>query len=170
MPVVRLVDYERRYRREGFCCGRDDLDEWLRQYATQAEHSGNCRTVLAVGEDDVVIGYVSLVNFRLEVEAVQSGLGLARRTYPMPALLLARLAVDRSWQGRGLGTLLLLNALERAVRVADLSGCEVLVVHALDTDAAAFYGRHGFIRFADNPQHLFMTLKDVRATLETLSS
>jgi predicted N-acetyltransferase YhbS len=82
----------------------------------------------------------------------------------MPAMLLARLAVDVSWQGRGIGKLLLVDALERLLDVSRSVGFEVVVVDAIDADASMFYRRYGFTPFEDHSLRLFMTTKRLRSS------
>lgn len=86
----------------------------------------------------------------------------------MLALLLARLAVDRQSQGLGIGSALLLDAIRRTARVSLEVGFEVLVVQAVDAWAAEFYRQRGLMPFDDQPQHLFLTTKQIRRTLKSL--
>jgi predicted N-acetyltransferase YhbS len=85
--------------------------------------------------------------------------------HPVPVILLARLAVDRSEQGQGLGKGLLKDALRRVVQAADLIGCRALLVHAKDDAAKAFYERFGFVPSPTHPLHLFLLVKDILANL-----
>lgn len=90
--------------------------------------------------------------------------GSAER-YRVPAVLIARLAVDADYQGRGIGKLLLADALERIARASRSLGFEVVVVHALHEEAARFYLARGFRRFRDQPLSLYLTTRDLRATV-----
>jgi GNAT superfamily N-acetyltransferase len=83
--------------------------------------------------------------------------------YPIPLLVLARLAVHSNWQGRGIGAGLLLDALGRALQVADIVGVRSLAVHAKDDAAARFYRHFGFMPSPTDSRHLFMLMKDIRA-------
>ncbi|MEK4240516.1 GNAT family N-acetyltransferase [Janibacter sp. FSL W8-0316] len=94
--------------------------------------------------------------------------GSPRRRYPIPAVLLARLAVDERSAGRGVGRQLLVHALRGFVTASRQVGFEMVVVHAFDVDAVTFYTTHGFTPFADNPMHLFLTTKELRATFDGL--
>jgi len=87
----------------------------------------------------------------------------------MPAVLLARLAVDNGFQGLGIGSKLLLHALGQVAAAFRHVGFEVMVVHAIDRDAAAFYAQRGFTQFEDHDLYLFMPVKNLLATLEQLS-
>lgn len=113
--------------------------------------------------------YYASPTYELSSEVVGESWGRARR-YPMPAVLLARLAVDRDYQGAGIGRLLLLDALRRFERASYDIGFEAVVVDALHEDAACFYLKYGFRRFLDHELTLFMTTRDLRATLAATSS
>lgn len=84
----------------------------------------------------------------------------------MPAVLLARLAVDRSVQGRGLGAWLLRDAMLRALAAAESVGIRVLMVHAIDDAARRFYERHGFEASPTDPLNLQLLMKDLRASVD----
>ena len=92
------------------------------------------------------------------------GKGLAK--HPIPLMLLARLAIATSWQGKGLGSGLLKDAMLRTLQAADIAGIRAIAVHAKDDDARAFYERVGFMAAPTDPYHLFVLLKDVRAILK----
>jgi len=91
--------------------------------------------------------------------------GCGKRRYPIPAVLLARLAVDSSLQGCGLGSRLLLHALGEIAEAARHVGFEVVVVDAIDPDAVTFYAQRGFTQFEDHELRLFMPVKDLLATM-----
>jgi GNAT superfamily N-acetyltransferase len=80
-------------------------------------------------------------------------------------VLPARLGSDRSVQGTGLGGDLLRDALTRCAAAADDIGGRAVLVHAKDTKAAAFYQRHGFVPLEQNPNHLYVLMKDLRASI-----
>ena len=92
------------------------------------------------------------------------GKGLAR--HPIPLMLLARLAVATSWQGKGLGSGLLKDAMLRTLQAADIAGIRAMAVHAKDDEARAFYERFGFVPAPTDLYHLFVLIKDVRAILK----
>ncbi len=159
-----IVRYLKSFDRSAFDCGKPELDEWLRTQASQQEAANNTRTFLAI-EDDRVVGYYSTTTYRLDLDDAASAFGVGRRKYPIPAVLLARLAVDKAAQGRGGGARLLVHALTELARASRSVGFEMVVVHAIDDEAVTFYARYGFQQFMDNPRHLFMTTKDLLKTL-----
>lgn len=162
---MQIVRYLRSFDRSVFDCGKPALNEWLQTQATQQEKANNTRTFLAV-ESDAVIGYYATTTYRLSLDEVATMYGAGKREYPIPAVLLARLAVDRRHHGAGVGAKLLIHALTEIAHASESIGFEVVVVHAIDHDAVTFYARYGFQQFQGAPLHLFMTTKDLRKTLE----
>lgn len=162
--MIVLAPFTRELDRTTFSCGKPSLDQWLREVAGQHEKNGSCRTTLAVDERETrIAGYFALKTYEIGLDEAASGMALTRR-YPLPAMLLARLAVDEKYQGEGLGKFLLVNALHRLARASEDIGFEIVVVDAIDHDASTFYLRYGFVRFVDNPLRLFMATKHLRAT------
>lgn len=103
---------------------------------------------------------------RKEESPARIAIGLAK--HPIGVILLARLAVDRSEHGRGLGKTLLVDALTRALTAADAIGARAILVHAIDDEAAAFYKKFGFEPSPLDPKQLMLLMKDLRATLGSL--
>lgn len=146
-----------RHRIEGFSCGVPALDEWLLRRAWNNQRTGASRTyvVAAAGQ---VAGYYCLASGAL---ALGEAPGRIRRNMPdpVPMAILGRLAVDRSWQGKGIGVALLRDAFERTQAASAILGIRGLLVHALSPAAAAFYARHGFVPSPTNPLTLVLSLK-----------
>lgn len=165
---MEIVAFNRLYDRSSFSCGKPDLDEWLKTKAGQQERANNTRTFLAV-EELTVVGYYATTTYRLGLDEVAAMYGVGRRTYPIPALLLARLAVDSGFQGHGVGSKLLFHALTQIAAASRYVGFEVVVVHAIDKDAVTFYAQRGFTQFEDHDLHLFMPVKNLLATLDVQS-
>jgi GNAT superfamily N-acetyltransferase len=146
---------------EAFDCGREQLNRYLVRYALQNQQSGAAQTYVGLVGDDVV-GYYGLAVGHVMRETAPERLtkGLAR--HPVPIMLLARLAVDRRWQGQGIGKALLKDAMLRTLQAADIAGIRALAVHAKDEGAKNFYERFDFMPSSTDPMHLFVLLKDVR--------
>lgn len=163
MLIIRAFD-KLIVKHSPFDCGEPELDEWLKRYAATNEKRDNTRTFLLLDEKEVrVAGYAATVTYRFEPEDATAAFGKESR-YPVPAVLIARLAVDRHYQGTGVGRLLLLDTLGRLERASHDIGFEVVVVDALHESAACFYLKHGFRRTHDDPLKLFMTTKNLRET------
>jgi GNAT superfamily N-acetyltransferase len=148
---------------EGFESGVAALDDWLKRRARRNEAEGASRTfVVCAGRR--VVGYYSLAaGSILHVEATDK----VRRNMPdpVPALLLGRLAVDRTWHGKGLGGDLLQDAVLRAVGAAETVGVRALLVHAMSEQAKAFYERHGFRPSPIEPFTLMIAIQEAKTML-----
>ncbi len=152
---------------DGFDCGRPSLNVWLTRYARQAA-AGSARTYVVVDSDQArVVGYHALTAAELTREAATARVVKGMPRYPIPAVLLARLAVDVSVVGRGIGAWLLRDAMTRTLAAADMIGVRALLVHAIDDQARAFYLRHGLQPSPTDPLHLMILLKDVAASIRS---
>jgi GNAT superfamily N-acetyltransferase len=159
---------ERPHHFDDFDCGEPALDEWLKRHARAAHASGSARVFVATLEDrETVVGYYALAAAQVAPEAAtERALKGQPRTRPVPAVLLARLAVDREHQRAGLGRSLLQDVMLRCVEAAEAIGARVLLVHAKHETAKAWYLQYGFEESPTDPLHLLMLLKDVRAFLQ----
>lgn len=146
---------------EGFDCGRPALNDWLLRYARQAQGSGSARTFV-VCDGNRVAGYFSLTVGQIDTleapERVRRGMG----QYPIPVVILARLAVDTAYQGRGLGWGMLQDAIRRTITIAEQAGIRALLTHPIDAEAEAFYRRFGFESTPVRERQLILLLKDAR--------
>ncbi len=135
-----------------FASGQPRLDSWLRAYAGQSQRRDAARTFVVADDQARVVGYYTLVAAQAEHSAATAAArkGLSKH-FPIPVVLLARLAVTKDCQGRGLGAALLADAMRRTVRAADEVGIRAVLVDAIDEPAAAFYQRFGFAPLADSP-------------------
>ena len=126
-----------------FDCGRPVLDDWLKRSALKNEASDASRTYV-VCEDGHVAAYYCLATGSV---ARSEAPGPVRRNMPepIPVMVIGRLAVDRRFQGRGLGTGLLRDAVLRTLRAGEIAGLRAVLVHALDDEAAHFYRSHAFV-------------------------
>lgn len=168
MAYRRPEPLGKRHRIDDFNCGEPALDDWLKRHAPGAQASGSARVLVATLEDgETVVGYYALAAAQVAPEdATARALKGQPRARPVPAILLARLAVDREHQGAGIGRSLLQDVLLRCVDAADAIGARVLLVHAKHDEAKAWYMRYGFEESPTDPLHLLMLLKDVRAFLQ----
>ena len=163
LPPIEPLDLKT-HDRSSFQSGEGSLDSWLRHVAGQADRRDGARTYVAcVGPK--VVGFYSLCAF--QVDRASAPDRARAGPHEIPAVLLARLAVDQTHQGTGLGAYLLLDALRISALVAERIGVRLMVVHALDEEAAGFYLHYGFTRFETAPLSLYLLMQDVRKTLAT---
>ena len=152
-----------RHDRTVFDCGNDLLNSWLNLRASQFEKRDLARTYVATkGTAQLVLGHYAIANHRVlhAVLPTAEAKGLPR--LDVPVVLLGRLAVDRSAQGQGVGSLLLIDALRRAQHLAQHVGVRAVEVDAIDDAACRFYQRIGFKPLLDDPKHLFLSMHVIR--------
>ena len=151
---------------ETFDCGAEALNAYLKRYALINQGAGAAQTYVAVAGERVV-GYYSLTTASVEHADAPERLrkGLAR--HAIPVILLARLAVDHAWRGKGLGAALLLDALRRILAAADIVGVRAVMVHAKDEAARRFYEHFDFDPSPIEPLHMFILLKEVARLLKS---
>ncbi|HWI05090.1 MAG TPA: GNAT family N-acetyltransferase [Acidimicrobiales bacterium] len=163
-PALRLERLGAHHVLTDFNSGNEELDNWLRRHALAAQQMDSARTfVLTVNSE--VVGYFSLTMGSVLRNEAPAKLVRGLPSYPIGMVLLARLAVDQAHQAAGLGALLLAEALRKAVAAGEAAAARLVVVDALDEQAARFYERHGFIRAPEHPLRLYRRMKDVRASL-----
>ncbi len=147
-----------------FDCGNELLNRWLARYAGQGERRDAARTFVAGGAGKSVLGYYTLLAGQLQHEAATAAVRHGQsQHFPIPIALLARLAVDSSHQGKGLGAELLRDALSRVQLASAQVAVRAVVVHAIDDRAAGFYERFGFRALTCTPRTLMVTLSALRA-------
>ncbi len=161
MIVSAPVPIADHHDRDRFDSGRPLLDDWLRRRALANQASGATRTFVATTNDRVV-GYYALAAGAVKTPEAP---GRFRRNMPdpIPVVVLARLAVDRSVQGSGVGRALVRDAVLRTLGAADVIGIRGLLVHALDEEARGFYARLGFDASPLDPMTLMIRLADAGA-------
>lgn len=152
------------HRTEHFTCGKPALDTFLKRFALINQQNGTARSYVAQRNGDVV-AYYSLSAASVEVERTPARVSKGLPKHPIPMTLLARLAVDSSEQGHGLGASLLQDALLRHLQAEAVIGSRALIVHAKDETAVAFYRKFGFAPSPLDPLHLFLLTKDIKKTL-----
>ena len=146
---------------DSFECGQTALDRYLQRYAWVNQKANSAQTYVAA-TDGAIVGYYSLSVAGVDWVNAPNRIrkGLAR--HPVPVMLLARLAVRLDWQGRGIGKMLLKDALLRALQAADIAGIRAMLVQAKDESARQWYLRWNFEPSPTNPLHLFLLLKDMQ--------
>ena len=149
---------------DDFHCGEPSLDDWLRRRARANQVSGASRTYVVCVQRRVVAFYTLASG----AVAIKTAGGRFRRNMPepIPVAILARLAVDSAWQGRGIGRALFRDAASRVLHAADSIGIRGILVHAISGEARCFYVALGFEPSPIEPLTLMVTLADVRRALE----
>jgi GNAT superfamily N-acetyltransferase len=172
MPAEwRVEPLQRDHDRTRFSCGEPALDEYLARFARQNQESGVARTFVAVRDDEParILGYYSLAVGAIDKANLPSSSSRRFPNFPVPIARLARLAVDRSQQGKGLGEDLLFDALSRCLRVAEDVGIAAVLIDAKHERAKAFYARYEFDALPDHPLTLWLPLAALRKLFEVPS-
>lgn len=146
---------------DAFDCGKHtSLTEWLKRYAHISQQAKSARTYV-VHRANRVVGYYSLAASSVRREDASPRAAKYQPAYPIPVILLARLAVDRREQKRGIGPALLKDALQRCLRASKEIGARAVLVHAIDEEAKSFYRHFGFEDCAVDDLHLMLLIKDI---------
>jgi GNAT superfamily N-acetyltransferase len=161
----RIEKLTRAHAVDGFDCGKEPLNQFLVCYALINQQAGSSQTYVGLADEEL-IGYYTLAFGAVEHAKAPERIGKGLAKHPIPLMVLARLAVSKSWQrGKGVGPGLLKDAVLRTLQAADIAGLRALAVHAKDDDARAFYEHFGFIQSPTDPYHLLVLLKDIKKEL-----
>lgn len=146
---------------EGFACGAESLDNWLKRRALKNQTQGASRTYVVCVDNRVVAYYALASGAVLASEAT----GRLRRNMPdpIPVVVLGRLAVDSSINGQGFGRALIRDACLRVMQAADTIGIRGMTVQALSAEAKLFYEHLGFEPSPIDPRLLMITLADLKS-------
>lgn len=147
--------------RTRFESGAPELDEWLEKYSWQNQRANNATTYVTTSEDHRVIGYHAITVAGYQRGAAPEAIA-KQAPETVPCFLLARLAVDIQWHGRGVGWGLLRDAMQRVLLLSRSVAAPVLLVHARDEEARAFYSHHAeFLQSPVDPLHLFLSMRAI---------
>ena len=162
MGVNSPAPIDRSHDTASFDCGVAPLNEYLKKYALLNHQNRSARTYVAM-RGNRLAGYYTLAAGSVSRNEVPPRVAQGLGQYPVPVTLLARLAVDDSEKGKGLGRGLLKDAVLRALQASEIMGSRAIVTHAKDEAAKAFYQKFNFVPSPINDLHLYLLMKDVRA-------
>lgn len=151
----------RRHNRSSFNCGRDSLDKYIRQQASQDLKKRVASVFVLIDDSNTnIIGYYTLSAYTIEITEMSEKFTKHLPRYPLlPATLLGRLAVDNNYQGKNFGKLILIDALKRALEKSIDVASIVMVAEALDEKAISFYQKYGFQLFKQDPMKLYLPMQ-----------
>ena len=154
---------------DGFDCGKEELNRFLIRHALANQRAGSAQTYV-LAHDLRVVGYYSLAAGAVTHDEATERVKKGQARHAIPVILLARLAIDKAIQGRGIGPALLKNALLRAAHAADIIGARALLVHAKDSQARSFYEQFGFEQSPTDPLHLLLIMKDLQRRIRRIEA
>jgi len=167
--AVVLEPLGRQHDRSRFSCGEAELDDWFRRRAGQDERRNIARVFVAVDSELGVIGFYSLTSFKLDFDDLPEELARKLPRYDgVPAALIGRLARDNRVRGKGVGELLVADAVRRILGAARSLAVFAIVVDAKNERAATFYEGFGFHRFPLRPNKLFLLAAAAAAALQRM--
>jgi len=159
--ALTIEKLKRNHAVDGFDCGREQLNRFLIRFAFPNQQAGASQTYVGLSANQV-IGFYTLVVGQVRYNDAPERLTKGLAHHPVPIMLLARLAVAVSWQGKSVGAGLLKDAMRRTLQAADIAGIRAFGVHAKDNEARTWYERFGFMASPSDPFHLFVLMKDLR--------
>ncbi len=163
MTDLRIAALGRDHTLDRLDSGAPELDEWLRRFARMADTAGTARTYVLL-DGKRALGYYALTPASVDRRELPERHARGVPAYPIGVILLARLAIDRSLQGKGYGRALVTDAALRTLQATEIVGARAMLVHARDESAAGFYERLGFVRSPTDQLHLMVLIKDLRRT------
>lgn len=161
-PHLLTDEYEVR----GFDCGKPALDDWLVRRARTNQSTGTSRTWVVTMKDELRVVAFSASATASVLRSTAPKPWTRNQPTELPALLLGRLAVDGRHTGRGLAATLLKHFMGKALEVSRAVGVRIVLVHAKDDDAVAFYARYGFVPSPVDALTMMMLLEPQRRTIE----
>jgi predicted N-acetyltransferase YhbS len=165
MPVTAPEPLAPHHDVSDFDCGKPQLNNWLKNHARRNDEKSFTR-VLVVCEGPVVVGYYGLAPTSVPAPSIRTG----QAPDPVPCILFGQLAVNVAHRGKGIGSALLRDALQRCVDGAAIIGGRAVVVRAIDHEAELYWQSNGFIRATDDPSILFRSVADIAAWLNRSGS
>ncbi|HEY9701200.1 MAG TPA: GNAT family N-acetyltransferase [Allocoleopsis sp.] len=166
MCKYRIIPFDNHYKKDDFNCGIDELNQYLKKYANQDIKRGLAQIFIICPEDlEEIIGFYSLSASAIKVASLPEKIAKKLPLYPVPVSLLGRLALSKNYQGKGIGKLLLIDAIKRVIKASQNIAIYALVVDAKNEGAKKFYSRYGFMEIIDDNHRLFLPLKTASSLL-----
>lgn len=168
LSCLSPVLLEKNHKKDAFDCHNDSLNFFLKDYALQNNKNNSSRTYVSVCTNkDLIAAYYSLSFGSISHEEATDKVKKRMPKYPIPVMILARLAVDINYQNFGLGKSLLQDALLRTMQASNIAGLKAIIAHAKDQKAKNFYLKYGFEESTLDKYHLMLPIKDIELAINT---
>jgi GNAT superfamily N-acetyltransferase len=155
----RIQTFDKTFETNQFCCGSQDLDNYIRRYASQDMKRNLTRVFVATPQNsNTLAGFFTLSAGSVNCSDLPVELAKKIPRYPIPIALLGRLAVDKSFQGKGLGSILLAEACQKVAQANTVLAIAGIMVDAKDQISASFYQHFGFQPLPENAERLFLPI------------
>ena len=162
--LISIKEIQRKSILKKFDCGIEKLNEFLSRYAIKNDELGIGRTFIALNSSNHILGYFTLATAQVAYQEIPDKYKGKLPKYPIPALRIARLAVNKELQGNGIGKWLLSQVFIKAVQVSDITGLYLILVDAKET-SKSFYEYYGFQRLVDEELSYFVVVDTVRKAI-----
>jgi len=161
--MLKIENLAKTHNRKAFDCGSESLNKFIQTQARQHDDRGISRSFVLVEDDHpkIILGYFTLTICEV-IPADIPDPRLQRYPHPMPSAKLVRLAVSSNHQKKGMGKILIIEALRRTIAISENAGLTGIFVDAKDESAAAYYQQYKFIPHENNPLLLFLPIKTIR--------
>ena len=163
--LVSVKNITQKSKLKEFDCGIEALNDFLSRYSLKNDLLGIGKTFAALDENEKIAGYFTLAAAQVSYKEIPNDYRGKLPKYPVPALRIARLAVNKASQGKGTGSWLLKQAFIKALQVADVTGLYLIIVDAKET-SKNFYEYYGFQRFNDTELSYFILVETVRKAIQ----
>ena len=169
--MSRTIEYsqpqplDKGFDRNAFDCAVVPLNEYLQKFALQSQKKDTARTYVVADVEHRILGYYTLVFGAIEPDEVPKTISAGLGKYQIPVILIARLAVDLTEKGKGLGGILMQDAFLRAIQASEIAGLRAVMVRAKDDTAKAFYEKLGFQSAETDRLNLFLRISEIRLGL-----
>lgn len=162
MSSYSIITFNKSYNKDKFDCGNAQLNDYLKKYASQDIKRHIAQVfVICCFDSEEIIGFYSLSAGSIKADSLPEKIAKKFPKYPIPVSLLGRLAVNKKDQAKGIGGVLLADAIKRVIKVSESLGIYALVVEAKNDMAKQFYLHYGFLELLDYHNRLFLPLKNV---------
>lgn len=165
LKLVSVKEISPKSALKKFNCEVEALNEFLSRYALKNDEFGIGKTFVALDENNQITGYFTLATAQVAYQEIPDDFRGKLPKYPIPALRIARLAVDKDFKGEGIGKWLLAQAFIRAIHVADVTGLYFIIVDAKE-NSKSFYEHYGFYKFFDEDLSYFILVDTVRKAMQ----
>ena len=162
--LVSIKDIQPKSKLKDFDCGTEVLNDFLIRYSLKNDILGIGKTFVALDEREDVVGYFTLATAQVVFKDIPDTYRSKLPKYPIPALRIARLAVSKNQQGKGIGKWMLAQAFIKIIHVAEITGLYFIIVDAKET-SKSFYEHYGFIKFKDKELSYFLPVDTVRKAM-----
>lgn len=158
---MKIEILQSHHQKKSFNCGQDDLNKFIKQYASQHQKTGTSQTYVPIDDNLQIKGFYCVSSTSIGFDEIDPILTKKLPRYPLPCVVIGRFAVDQSAQGQGVGKVLLAHALKQVLKVAKIIGVTFVLIHAKDEKAMRFYQRFGFVSLTSQPLTLIFPVKEI---------